>query len=234
MIHQQEIKLFLSESSPCNYLPGLKQTSIVVDPQLPITSTLYDLLASNGFRRSGDLVYRPHCEHCQACIPIRIPVNKLSLSRSQRRNLKLNSDLSVTHHPASFSNEHFELYGKYQSHRHPDSSMSNSDPEEYLNFLTSRDIDTVFYEFRLKQKLVAIAVTDILESGLSAVYTFYDPSLASRGLGTYAILWQCQQAKHLKLPWLYLGFWIAECQKMSYKVKFQPCEGFHNSSWQPI
>lgn len=234
MNNQQEIKLFLTNSSACDYLPGYEQSSVVADPAITINNNLYDLLITHGFRRSGNTIYRPHCHNCHACIPLRIPVEQFKMSRSQRRNYNMNTDLTVNPRPAAFNDEHFALYCKYQTLRHPGSSMCNPTPDEYLNFLTSRKINTVFYEFRLEQTLVAIAVTDILQHGLSAVYTFYDPAYQTRGLGTYAILWQCQQAKHLDLPWLYLGFWIANSQKMAYKIKFQPCEGFQNSSWQPI
>jgi len=234
MTSEQELKFFLTGESTCSYLAGKKQKSIVADPDFPLTSPLYTLLAENGFRRSGDMAYRPNCDECKACIPVRIPTAKFKPSRAQRRNIKKNEDLVVTSHPATFNEAHFKLYCHYLAERHSDSAMNNPSKEDYLSFLTSKDIDSVFYEFRFEQKLIAVAVTDILENGLSAVYTYYHPDFSARGLGTYAILWQLSHALQLKLPWLYLGFWIEECEQMAYKTNYQPIEGIQNQQWQPI
>ena len=230
----EKIKLYQCQSDRCSYLADQEQTFVVIDPEIPLTNSLYTALLASGFRRSGDTAYIPHCRACQACIPIRVPVHAFKPSRSQRRNMKLNNAVQIKPHPAKFSNEHYALYCKYQHHRHPDSSMCSTTPEDYLNFLTTPKIDTVFFEFRTESQLLAVAVTDVLEDALSAVYTYYDPDHEHRGLGTFAILWQIEHALSLKIPWVYLGFWIEHCQKMTYKTRFQPCEGFENGTWRPI
>ena len=230
----REIKFYLTDESSCNYLSNRQQQSIVVDPKLQLTSPLYSLLAANGFRRSGDIAYRPQCVHCQACLSLRIPVSQFKPSRTHLRTMKKNEHLTVRPQPAEFKHEHFDLYCKYLSLRHPGSSMCHPSVDEYKNFLISLDVDTIFYEFRQQEELVAVAVTDLLDHGLSAVCTFYDPNHLEKSLGTYAILWQCQQTKNMNLPWLYLGYWVKECEKMAYKSKFKPAEVFQNDTWQPI
>ncbi len=234
MPHSHEIKFYLTKESRCDYLANQKNTSIITDPNQALTTSLYTLLAENGFRRSGNVAYRPNCHDCQACIPVRIPTKHFKKSRSQRRNMTKNQDLNVSSHPAVFSDEHFSLYRKYLARRHGNSNMNAQTKNDYLAFLTCREVNTVFYEFRLNGLLIAVAVTDILENALSAVYTFYHPDFEARGLGTYAILWQHALALNLRMKWLYLGFWIEQCPRMSYKTNFQPIEGIQDQQWQPI
>ncbi len=234
MIHPNGTKFYLTEESACDYLANKKSTSIITDPNQPLTTPLYTLLAENGFRRSGNIAYRPNCHNCQACIPVRISTSRFKPSRSQQRNMKKNQDLHVSPHPAVFSDEHFSLYRQYLAQRHSDSSMNKQTKDDYLAFLTCQEMKTIFYEFRLKGLLIAVAITDILENALSAVYTFYHPDFAMRGLGTYAILWQHAQALSLQMEWLYLGFWIEKCPQMAYKTNFQPIEGIQDQRWQPI
>jgi arginine-tRNA-protein transferase len=192
-------------------------------------------LAANGFRRSGDLVYRPHCADCRACIPVRIPVREFQPNRSQRRIGKLNAGLRVIAKSAEYDDEHYRLYARYLDARHPDSGMGQSDPEDYIRFLgNSGWLDSVFFEFREGETLLAVSVVDRLKEGLSAVYTFYDPVMERRSLGTYAILWQIGESQRQALSWLYLGFWIAECRKMAYKGSFQPLQALTESGWVTI
>ena len=233
VVNQSPI-LYLSAPHPCAYLTQQTSTTVVVDPQFPMTPPLYTALANKGFRRSGRMVYRPHCEHCQACISVRIPVESFQPNRSQRRNYSKNRDLKITPKAAIFDPEQFDLYKRYQKMRHPDGSMDDSNPSKYLDFLTNPYIETVFYELRLGHQLVAVAVADHLADGLSAMYTFYDPDFGNRGLGIFAILYEIQKVRALKLKWLYLGYWIAECEKMNYKTNFQPIEGFIKGNWTPI
>ena len=185
-----------------------------------------------GFRRSGEYVYRPRCSACRACIPARIPVNAFTPTRSQRRTWQRNQDLQITALPAAFSEEHFALYRRYIGARHPGGGMDVADPERYREFLFSAWSDTWCYEFRLGPRLLAVAVVDRLVRGFSAIYTFFDPSYAERGLGTYAVLWEIAEAQRLELAWLYLGYWIEECPKMSYKTRYRPLEIFRNGLWQ--
>jgi arginyl-tRNA--protein-N-Asp/Glu arginylyltransferase len=229
--HQKQPEVFLSMPHPCSYLPGRTATSLFLDPRHPLDSRQYAAFMRLGFRRSGDLVYRPHCRDCHACIPVRIPVDRFHAARGQRRIWKRNQDLSVTPRPPLYSQEHFELYQRYQAMRHPGGGMDDPDPQKYINFLSSQNIRTVFYEIRDRKKLLGVAVTDILPDGLSAAYTFFEPVEQRRSLGVYAVLWQVEQTRERLLPWLYLGYWISECQKMSYKANYRPLEVFHHGHW---
>jgi arginine-tRNA-protein transferase len=193
---------------------------------------LYSALSRHGFRRSGTHVYRPHCPGCQACVPVRVPVGTFAPRRVQRRVWRANRDLRVVPTPAAFSPVQFALYSRYVSARHPRGGMDRVTPEQYLEFLASEWSDTTFSEFRLAGDLVAVAVADRLDDGLSAVYTFYAPELARRSLGTYAVLWEIEEARRLGLAYLYLGFWVRESPRMRYKASFQPLEYFHAGAWR--
>lgn len=224
-------EVFLSMPHTCSYLPGRTATSLFLDPRQPLDSQQYAKFMRLGFRRSGDLIYRPHCRACNACIPVRIPVDRFQSTRSQRRIWKRNQDLTVIARPSAFEQEHFDLYQRYQSSRHPGGGMDDPDPQKYLNFLGSRHIHSVFYEIRQNHRLLGVAVTDILPDGLSAVYTFFDPDEKRRALGVHAVLWQIESARAQRLPWLYLGYWIKECQKMAYKGQYHPLEAFLHGRW---
>lgn len=225
------LRFFASTPYSCNYLPQRMAVSVYADPQVPPDTTLYSFLVERGFRRSGGLLYRPHCPGCDACIPVRIPVAKFRPNRSQRRTWARNCDLTIHRAPSCFNDEHFALYRRYLALRHSGGGMDDPLPEEYMNFLACTGLDTGFYEFRDQGKLLAVSVVDHLIAGLSAVYTFYDPHAAARSLGTFAILWQIAEAQRRALAWLYLGYWIPECRKMSYKSRFQPAEMYRNGRW---
>lgn len=233
-IINQAPALYLSAPHPCAYLTQQTSTTVVVDPQFPMTLPLYTALANKGFRRSGKIIYRPHCEHCQACVSVRIPVDVFQPNRSQKRNCHKNRDLKIIPKAAKFDPEQFDLYQRYQKMRHPDGNMDDSNPNKYLDFLINPTIQTTFYEMRLGQQLVAVAVVDHLVDGLSAMYTFFDPNFGNRGLGIFAILYEIQAVRILDLKWLYLGYWIVDCEKMNYKTNFQPIEGFIHGKWTPI
>lgn len=227
-----ELEYFLSVPQRCVYLPSRTAQMMFLPTDLPLSMTTYSHLVSQGFRRSGCLVYRPRCPACQACIPVRIPVDRFCPDRSQRRSRKRNQDLEVIARTPAFRMEHYKLYLRYLNARHPEGDMAEATPDDYLNFLTCHWCKTQFYEFRLQGKPVMVAVVDVLSDGLSAVYTFFDPDHAKRGLGTYAVLWQIEAAKRMGLSWLYLGYWIADCRKMAYKIKFRP-QQWYLSTWQP-
>lgn len=197
-----------------------------------MSTSIYSVLINHGFRRSADFVYRPQCPDCQACKPARIPVNQFKVSRNQKRVIKKNHLLNATETLPKLKQEHFELYKKYIQTRHGDGEMDHDDPIRYFEFLNSSWCNTHFVEFRLQEKLVAVAVTDYLTQGLSALYTFYDPDLSSQSLGTFAVLWQIERAKSLNKKYVYLGYWIKECQKMSYKINFKPLEIFEDEEWR--
>ncbi len=218
----------------CSYLPGYTASNLVIDQDLTLNPPLLGALLNNGFRRSGGHVYRPQCPNCQQCISIRVPVNRFKFDRSQRRNWRLNQSLQHIATATEFRDEQFELYQRYLAARHQDSEMNHPIPADYIGFLTAPGVNTVFHEFRQQDKLLAIAVADHTPNGLSAVYTFFDPDFDHLGLGTYAILWLIQHTRDLGLPWVYLGYWIKDCRKMSYKSRFTPCEGYIDNDWRQI
>ncbi len=243
---QRRPELYLSMPHPCSYLDAHTSTIVFVDPRHTLTDDLYAHYVRHGFRRSGDLIYRPYCRDCAACVPVRIPVEQFMPSRGQRRVWKKNADVRVIAKPAGFSAEHFSLYRRYQASRHPGSTMDDPDPEKYTGFLASRHVETIFFEMRALNsphsplstadaadngRLLGIAVTDVLPDGLSAVYTFFDPDVPARGFGVYAILLQIAEARRRGLPWIYLGYWIAESPKMAYKTNFRPLEALRDGQW---
>ena len=227
----QSIDLYASPATDCNYLPGQQSTSLFADPDLLKNKSLHSSLSRQGFRRSGEFIYRPGCEKCNACIATRVPVHEFQASRGQRRTWKQNQDLTVKILPTEFNPEHFELYQRYLSTRHAKGGMDDPTPESYMQFLSSSWSKTYFIEFRLEEKLAMIAVVDQLNNALSAVYTFFDPDLSQRSLGRFAIIYEIEYARKNELEWLYLGYWIENCQKMKYKQEYQPQEHFKNGQW---
>lgn len=228
------IPLFKTEQSPCSYLAKKNASSVFVHPSFTLDTTVYSQLIEQGFRRSGDEVYAPHCPTCSDCIPARLLVDKFQPSRSQKRCIKKNLQTKVIVKPAQFEQAHFDLYLRYQNHKHSGGNMADSSEEDYINFLSSHWCNTLFVEFLIDEKLVAVAIVDLLDNALSAVYTFFDPDFSSNSLGTYAVLWQQIHAKEMGLEFVYLGYWIEECQKMSYKKQFQPIQGFIDKEWRLI
>ncbi len=230
----ESLALYIGTESACSYLPDEQSRNIFPDPNQPMTNGLYSQLIQNGFRRSGEQAYRPHCEQCSACVPVRIKVADFTPNRSQRRCLKRNGDLVVIQRPAEFVAEHYELYCRYLASRHPNGGMDKTSEEIYTRFLISNWSKTRFIELRTESdlKLLAVIVTDLVHDGGSAFYTFFDPDESQRSLGTYAILKQIEIIKSQGRPHLYLGYWIAQCQKMSYKTTFSALEGFDGSQWE--
>lgn len=230
------LPLLFTTEHDCSYLPGRQARSLVAAPESPMTTALYSRLVQHGFRRSGDRVYRPQCAACADCIPVRVLVRQFQPNRAQRRNLKANADLTATPLPAVFQPEHYALYERYLAWRHADGRMADTSPEDYREFLTNDWCNTRLVEFRAQGQLAAVAAVDRLTDGLSAVYTFYEPTMAKRGLGDYAVLWQIDQAQALDLEYLYLGYWIAACRKMAYKDRYRPFEslrpGHSGLSWR--
>jgi leucyl-tRNA---protein transferase len=225
------LSLYTTPPHACSYLEQRQATSLFVDPFATKDNVLYEHVLQQGFRRSGEYLYRPQCESCQACIAVRIPVASFKPKRIHKRILAKNQDLTAIVQPAVFKLEHFQLYYRYLSTRHVGGGMENSSPTDYLDFLTSSWAKTFFYEFRLAQQLMAVAVVDKGDTSLSAVYTFFDPEYTSRSLGSYAILFEIDLAKRLGLDYVYLGYWIAESRKMAYKINYQPLEYYFNGQW---
>jgi leucyl-tRNA---protein transferase len=225
------IPLLLNTEHDCSYLDQHRSQSIFVHPQFQLTTAVYGQLVEQGFRRSGDNVYAPHCSGCNACIPVRIRADDFKPNRSQKRCWQNNADTQVIIKPAAFEQHHYDLYCRYQAMRHAESAMASASTNEYLNFLGSSWCDTVFVEFSIQGQLAGIAVVDQLPNALSAVYTFFDPQFSSYGLGTFAVLWQIASAKLQKREFLYLGYWIKACKKMAYKSNYQPLQQRLNDQW---
>ena len=228
------LQLYLTAPYPCSYLPGLEARSQVATPTFFITPRVYSELVRNGFRRSGTFTYRPRCDSCQQCIPARVVVGDFQPSRSQRRSWQQHNKLQVSLLPLQDKAEYFELYSRYQKTRHAESSMADDNPEQYRNFLLQSHVDTLLVEFREGDILRMVSIMDVLDDGLSAVYTFYDPGIPRASFGTYNVLWQIELCRKLELPFLYLGYWIKASQKMAYKAKFQPLQGLQGDTWQLI
>lgn len=231
---QVNIRIFQTAEHACGYWPDRAARDLVLDPADPALPSLYGPALAMGFRRSGRHVYRPNCATCRACAPVRIPVARFVPSRSQRRCLARNADLTVAARPAVRSEESFELYRRYVGARHPGGGMDDPTESDFDAFLSCPWSQTRFIEFRLHGRLLAIAVTDVLPDAYSAVYTFYDPGQAARGLGTLGILTQASLAREAGLEFLYLGFWLDGHPKMDYKKTFRPLEVLVGRHWQAL
>lgn len=229
-MHRLEtIQFYATSTYDCSYLSGQQARSLVAAPSHLITTHHYSLLINQGFRRSGTFVYRPHCDQCQACTPIRVNAQRFSPSRSQRRTFKKFQHLSTQRKPLVWSDEHYALYRSYQAARHSGSDMDNDDKAQYMDFLLSSHVSSYLIEFREGKTLKMVALVDEVQQGLSAVYTFFDPAVS--GLGTYGILWQLNYCQEQRLAWLYLGYWIEQNPKMAYKTRYSPYELFINNHW---
>ncbi|HWT29244.1 MAG TPA: arginyltransferase [Methylophilaceae bacterium] len=229
----QRLQFYATTPYPCGYLEGKLAQSLIAAPHHLIDAEAYSGLIQLGFRRSGKFAYRPHCEHCNACIPVRLPVDRFTPNRSQRRALKQHLDLRVTVSELRYSEEHFALYTAYQTARHHNGDDAES-AEQYRNFLVQSNVESVMVEFRDNDALRIVSVVDIVRDGLSAVYTFYDASDRSNSFGTFNVLWLIEWCRSLGLPYLYLGYWIDQSRKMHYKKHFLPQEGLIDGEWQPL
>ena len=231
MNDQVNISFFASAEEDCGYLPGEASVNAFANPHIDMDMETYAALIRHGFRRSGNYVYRPHCPACNECVPVRIPVRSYQRSRNDKRCVKRNRDLEVRRLPARFRADHFELYARYINSRHIEGSMSNPDEQDYRRFLISNWADTEFIEYRLHNQVISVAVCDVMPDGLSAVYTFFDPDYIKRSLGHLAIIDQIEQAQKREMDYLYLGYWIENCDKMRYKSRYQPLQVLRQEHW---
>ncbi len=228
------LHFYLTAEYPCSYLANLPARSQVATPAFLINSSVYSALVQHGFRRSGTFTYRPHCDGCQACVPLRIVTAQFIANRSQRRAWKQHVHLQTTILPLQDNAEYYTLYQRYQKARHRDGGMDDDDHDSYQNFLLQSHVDSLLVEFREAGILRMVSIIDLLSDGLSAVYTFYDPDLPNSSFGVYNVLWQIELCRKLDLEFVYLGYWIEHSRKMAYKTQYQPAQGLFNGTWRAI
>ncbi len=228
------LQFYATAPYPCSYLPDRLARSQVATPSHLIDTGVYSELVRLGFRRSGAFTYRPYCDHCQACVPVRVPVAAFAATRTQRRTQRHHRSLRVVRRELGYDSEHYDLYLRYQRARHPGGGMDHDSREQYQHFLLHSNVATDLFEFRQGPELKMISLVDRLQDGLSSVYTYYDADEQGASYGTFSVLWQIERCRELGLEYLYLGYWIGQSAKMAYKATFQPIEGLVGGRWERL
>lgn len=234
-------QFYVTAPQPCPYLDGRVERKLFTALQGDHASVLNDALSKQGFRRSQNVLYRPSCAECNACLSARIRVADFKPRRSHRRILSRNRDLSRQATSPWATEEQFDLFRTYLGARHADGGMADMDVFEFASMIEETPVRSRVVEYHSpptgrqnRRELTAVCLTDVLEDGLSLVYSFFNPDLHARSLGTYMILDHIEIAREAELPYIYLGYWVPGSPKMQYKASFGALEIFINGEWQAL
>ena len=231
----REKKFFATPRMPCPYLPGKFERKVFTELWGDDAGRLHDALAAAGFRRSQGVVYRPLCDDCAACVPVRAVAKEFRPRKWMRRVVARTAHIEAGERPATATAEQFRLFRRYLSWRHADGGMMDMDFDDYRSMVEDTPVSTSMVEFREPGgRLVGACLTDAMADGLSMVYSFSRPDLRRLSLGSAIVLWHIRRAAELGLDYVYLGYWIAESEKMAYKTRFAPIEALGPRGWVPL